>query len=268
MIVGHAFIKDTDMKILFLGDIVGPLAVDHISKDLWDYRKEKGISLVVANGENAEAGNGLAPETAELLARRGVDVITSGNHIWKLHATRSYLDKSETLIRPLNYPGACPGKGYSIAEAEGYRFLVMNVQGTAFMEPLACPFDSVEKALSQNSGRYDFALLDIHAEATSEKLALAYFFDGRINIMVGTHTHIQTADERILPKGSGYITDLGMCGVQDGILGVRNEIIIERMRTKLPVKFALKEGNPLSCGALFELDTSTGKVADVKRVTF
>lgn len=254
------------MKILFLGDIVGPAAVRHISKSLWDYRNKNRISLVIANGENAESGNGILPETAELLVKRGVDVITSGNHIWKQSAARDYLEGTETLIRPLNYPGVCPGKGYTIAEADGYRFLVMNVQGTVYMEALACPFESVERALEINKGRYDFALLDIHAEATSEKLAIAYCFDGKINIMVGTHTHVQTADERILPKGSGYITDLGMCGVQDGILGVRSDIIIDRLRTKLPAKFALKDGNPVLCGALFELDTSCGVVTDVRRV--
>ncbi len=256
------------MKILLLGDIVGPDSVGQISRNLWNYRKQKGISLVVANGENAEAGNGLLPETAKLLVKRGVDVITSGNHIWKHNALRAYLDESSSLVRPLNYPGQCPGKGYTLLEADGFRFLVMNVQGTVYMESLASPFESVENALAINKGKYDFAILDIHAEATSEKLALAYCFDGRINIMAGTHTHVQTADERVLPNGSGYITDLGMCGVQDGILGVKNEIIIERMKTKLPAKFVLKEGNPVSCGALFDLDVSNGRVISVSRVLF
>lgn len=256
------------MKILCLGDIVGPDAVAHLSKNLWSYRAEKGISLVIANGENADEGNGLSAESARELLERGVDVITGGNHIWKKNSLRSFLDSSECIVRPLNYPGVCPGKGYTISEADGYRFLVMNVQGTVYMESLSCPFESVERALSQSSGRYDFAILDIHAEATSEKLALAYCFDGRVSITVGTHTHVQTADERILPKGSGYITDLGMCGVQDGILGVENEIIIQKLRTKLPARFVLKRGQALACGALFTLDTSSGMVTSVERVSF
>ena len=256
------------MKILCLGDVVGPDAVSHLSKNLWKYRKEKGISLVIANGENADEGNGLSPESARELLDRGVDVITGGNHIWKKNSLRSFLDSSECIVRPLNYPGACPGKGYTVAEADGYRFLVMNVQGTVYMESLSCPFESVEKAISQNAGRYDFAILDIHAEATSEKLALAYYFDGRVNITVGTHTHVQTADEKILPKGSGYITDLGMCGVQDGILGVENEIIIRKLRTKLPERFVLKRGDAKACGAIFTLDTTSGKITAVERVVF
>jgi len=256
------------MKILCLGDIVGPQAVEHISKNLWNYRRQNDLSLVVANGENADEGNGISMPTAEKLLSRGIDVLTSGNHIWKKKDVYSFLDDSSYIIRPVNYPGSNPGKGCTIVDANGYRVLVINVQGTAFMEALADPFDSVDKTLRENAGNYDFAILDIHAEATSEKLALAHYFDGRISVIFGTHTHVPTADAKILPKGSGYITDLGMCGVQDGILGVEPEIIINRFRSKMPARFALKKGDPLACGALFELDADSGRVGSVKRVEF
>ena len=256
------------MKILCLGDIVGPDALAHLSRELWSYRKQKGISLVVANGENADESNGLSPTAADQLLERGVDVITTGNHIWKKNEIKAYLDRSESVIRPLNYPGSCPGKGYTLTDADGYRVLVMNVMGTVFMEPLGCPFDAVDKALSANAGRYDIAILDVHAEATSEKLALAHYFDGRVGIMYGTHTHVQTADEQILPKGSGYMTDLGMCGVQSGILGVENELIVSRLREKMPVRHKLKKGDAYACGAIFEIDPSNSRASSVERVKF
>ena len=256
------------MKILCLGDIVGPQAVDHLSGCLWSYRKEHGVSFVVANGENADEGNGISSPTAQKLLSRGVDVLTSGNHIWKKRDIYSFLDDSSYIIRPVNYPGACPGKGYTIVDADGYRALVINVQGTAFMEALDSPFDSVEKALKECEGEYDFSVLDIHAEATSEKLAIAHSVDGRINIIFGTHTHVPTADMKILPKGSGYITDLGMCGVQDGILGVEPQIIIDKMKSHMPAKFALKKGKPTACGALFDIDISSGKTNTIDRVEF
>ena len=256
------------MKILCLGDIVGPLAVNHISNKLWSFRKTNNIGFVIANGENADEGNGISRETASSLLSRGVDVITSGNHVFKKRAIYDYLEMSNCMIRPANYPSSCPGRGYTLIDADGYRALVINVQGTVFMESLACPFETVEKILERNEGDYDFAFLDIHAEATSEKIALANYFDGKISVIFGTHTHVQTADERILPGGSGYISDLGMCGVQDGVLGVRPEIIIERLKNKMPQRFELMDGTPTACGALFDLDTSSGKVKKVERVKF
>ncbi len=256
------------MKILCLGDVVGPTAVSHISKNLWSYRAKEGIDFVVANCENADEGNGLSASNAEYILSRGVDVITTGNHVWRQNSLRPFLDSSDCIVRPLNYPGSCPGKGYTVAEGGSYRILVMNVQGTVYMESLACPFESVEKALEINKGRYDFALLDIHAEATSEKLALARYFDGRVNVIFGTHTHVQTFDLSVLEKGSGYITDLGMCGVQNGILGVEEDIIIQRMKNKMPVRHLLKKGDALAKGAIFELDCLSGRVTGTKYAEF
>lgn len=230
------------MKILCLGDVVGPVATEKLCRSLWKIRKERGISFVMVNAENADAGNGLTPATARELLASGADVLTSGNHIWKKREIYNFLDDSDRLLRPANYPDENPGTGYTILDCDGWRLLVINVQGTVFMESLDCPFRTVEKILARCEGRYDLSLMDIHAEATSEKIALAHYFDGKINMIVGTHTHVPTADARILPGGSGYVTDLGMCGVTESALGVKAECIIKKLKYKTPVKFELETG--------------------------
>ncbi|MGM9637406.1 MAG: YmdB family metallophosphoesterase [Eubacteriales bacterium] len=252
-------------KILCLGDVVGPEAVDCLSKNLWNIRREFGADLVVANGENADIGNGITAASAQTLLSAGVDVITSGNHIWQKKDMRTFLDESDLILRPANYPDCNPGKGYTLVDAGGARVLVMNVQGTVFMEALSDPFGCVEKILDANRGRYDYAVLDIHAEATSEKIAIARYFDGRIHVVVGTHTHVQTADEQILPGGTGYITDLGMCGSQNGILGVATDSILARLRYKMPVKFDLAKGNVKIRGCLFGINAQNNRVEFVER---
>jgi len=259
------------MKILALGDIVGPDTVNELGKKLWKYRRDNGIDLVTANGENASRGNGLDTEAAQSILDYGVDVITGGNHIWQKQNLRSFLDSSSSIIRPLNYPASSAGNGYTVVSCAGMRVLVMNVSGTVYMESLSCPFDAVEKVLKTEAGRYDISLLDIHAEATSEKLALARYFDGRINAVYGTHTHVTTADEQVLPRGTGYITDLGMCGPTNSILGVKSEIIINKLRTKMPVRFEFADGEIKFNGVIFDFDSSDihkVKLIDVKRVSF
>jgi metallophosphoesterase (TIGR00282 family) len=183
-----------------------------------------------------------------------------------LHA---FLDNTPNdIIRPANYPAACPGCGYTIRDVCGWRALCINVNGTTFMEPLDSPFEAVEKILNREAGKYDFALLDIHAEATSEKLAIARAFDGRVSVMFGTHTHVPTADECVLPRGSGYITDLGMSGPVDSILGTKIEAVLTKMRYHMPAHFTVAEGEIAICGALFTLDPSTGKCVKVERIKF
>lgn len=257
-----------NFKILAIGDVVGPEAVKYISERLWAYRKENGINMVVCNAENSASGNGLDIESADTLLASGCDVLTGGNHSFKRREIRRYLEMSRSVVRPANYPYGTPGNGYTFASIDGYRVLVINVLGTIYLEPLACPFGTVERILERESGRYDFAVLDIHAEATSEKIAMGRYFDGRVNVIFGTHTHVPTADTMILPKGSGYVTDLGMSGPPDGVLGVRADIIIEKLRCKLPVKFELAEGATEVQAVLFTLDTTSGRVTAVKRVTF
>ncbi len=255
------------MKILAIGDVVGPAAIEYMATKLRNFISAERISLTLVNGENASVGNGLYRADAEAILDAGADVITGGNHIWQKKDLRDFLDTSERMIRPANYPSANPGNGYTIADADGYRVLVMNVMGVIYGEALADPFETVERILKREEGNYDIAALDIHAETTSEKYALARYFDGRINVIYGTHTHVPTADEQILPRGSGYITDLGMTGPHDSILGVKSECIIHKLTTKLPTKFEIAENDLRVNGAMFELDPSTGKVSKVTRVT-
>ncbi|MBE6717711.1 MAG: YmdB family metallophosphoesterase [Ruminococcaceae bacterium] len=258
------------MKILALGDIVSPLAVEELGKRLWSYRKQEKIDFVVANGENASRGNGLDAEMARQILDYGVDVITGGNHIWQKNSLREFLDSSKYIVRPLNFPSRSAGNGYTVVDCSGVKVMVMNVSGTVYMESLSCPFGAVEAVLEREKGKYDVALLDIHAEATGEKYALARYFDGRIHGIFGTHTHVQTADEQILPKGSGYITDLGMCGPKNSILGVKSEIIIEKMITKMPVRFEFAEGEIEFSGVIFDFDTTGNetKIVGIRRIKF
>jgi len=257
------------MNILCIGDIVGPQAVEFVTKNLWKIRKEYAISFVVANGENADLGNGLMEATAKLLLQSGVDVITSGNHIWQKSGIYPFLDDCRYLLRPANYPSTNPGHGWVIVDADGCRVLVMNVQGLVYMdESLSSPFDAIDSILAKNKGEYDIAVLDIHAEATSEKAALAHYFDGRVDIICGTHTHVQTADERILPGGSAFITDLGMCGVQNSALGVKYEPIIRKLRTGMPQRFELAVGEITMNSVIFVHNQQNSKIELVKRVNF
>lgn len=254
------------MKILAIGDVVGVAAAEFLEANLWKIRSMLSADFVAANCENVCEIHGLSSEHAELLLRGGVDVITSGNHIWSRRDIYSVLDDNNHVLRPANYPSGNPGRGHTILDAQGYRILCINVQGTVFFEPLANPFLTVEKILRDEEGRYDFAVLDIHAEATSEKIAVSLYFDGRISAVWGTHTHVQTADEKILPLGTGYITDLGMTGPENGILGAEKDPVIAKFLTNMPQRFAVASGETVVCGALFDIDTSSGKVTSVKRL--
>ena len=244
------------IKILAVGDVVGRCGSEYIRKNLWRIRKENGIDICIVNGENSAPGNGITKESAQLLFVSGADIITTGNHVFRRSEVYTYLDDCEKVIRPANYPKSSPGFGYGVFDISGVKVLCMNLLGTVYSESLACPFDTAQSILDREKGNYDIAICDIHAEATSEKLALAYDFDGRINIVFGTHTHIQTNDARVLPGGTGYITDLGMTGVLESVLGVKKEIVIKKLRTKMPVRFEEADGKCIFNGAVFEYDTN------------
>ena len=243
-----------EYKILCLGDIVGEDAVNRVLTRLPAYIKENKVDFVVANGENAlmGKGNGKSPAIAQSLNMAGVDVITGGNHSFASQSVYSFLDECNYLLRPANYPAECPGMGYTIVDGGGKRVLVMNVSGRIYMsESLGDPFLSVNKMLESAKGKYDISVLDVHAEATSEKFCIASAFDGIVNVVVGTHTHVPTADLRILPGGTGYITDLGMCGPENSSLGVKTEIALKKLRSGMPVRFELSK-NPIRLeGAMF-----------------
>ena len=255
------------LNLLCIGDVVGPDAVEYLQKNLWALRRETEADFVVVNAENAAVGNGTDPQAARALFEAGADVLTGGNHSYQKRSFYDYLESEPRALRPANYTASCPGSGYGIFNCRGYRLLCINVSGTAFLQPLACPFETVEKILVRESGRYDLALLDIHAEATSEKIALAHAFDGKIAVIYGTHTHVQTADERILPHGTGYLTDLGMTGCeQDSVLGVRADCIIDYLKTKMPCRFLPATGPVSLHGALFSVDPETAKTVALRRI--
>lgn len=256
------------MKILAIGDVVGKKALEHLSHTLWNKRRELGADMVAVNGENASDIYGVSADDAELLLSSGADLITLGNHAFGRRDIYNMLCDSESIIRPANYPPLAPGSGYTILNVNGWKILCINVAGTALMESLACPFATVDRILEREKGNYDLALMDIHAESTSEKIALARYFDGRISVMFGTHTHVATADEQILPCGSGYITDIGMTGPTNGIIGSDAKAVIERMRTKISCRLTVADGPIEASGALFDVDTSTGKVRSVTRIKF
>ena len=255
------------MKILCLGDVVGPRSIDYLRKNISAFKQKNSVDIVIANGENASVGNGLNKSDAVDLLSSGVDVITSGNHIWQKYDIQPFLDECEYIVRPANYPFSCPGKGSTIYNYKGIRILIMNVCGVEYGENLLSPFDSVEKMLCENEGKYDISVLDVHAETTSEKIALARYFDSRISIIFGTHTHVQTNDAVILPGGTAYITDLGMTGPIDGILGVKSELVIKKLRSRMPVKFQVADGEIKANGALFTLDNNF-KAQKVEAIVF
>ena len=257
------------MRILAIGDVTSPGGICHLENNLWRIRRERKIDFCVVNGENAAFVTGISPELADQLLKSGADVITGGNHTLRNRSAFEYLDDTKEMLRPINFGKSAPGRGYTILDANGYRILVINAMGNVHIEPvLDSPYGFIDEVLLEERGNYDFSVLDIHAEATGEKGAVAYSFDGKINVIFGTHTHVQTADETILPKGTGYITDVGMCGESLGILGMEPNSVISRMRTKIANKFKSATGACVANGAIFTLDTTTGKVTDIERISF
>lgn len=258
-----------NLKILVIGDVTSPKGLEHLKKNLWNFRKTNGIDFCVVNGENASFVTGISPEGAVELLRAGADCITGGNHTMQNKAAYTYLDETAEILRPINFGDSAPGRGYTILDANGYRILVISAMGNVHIEPvLDNPFGFIDSVLREERGNYDFSILDIHAEATGEKLAIGYGYDGRINIIFGTHTHVKTADLQILPHGTGYITDVGMCGESGGVIGMDAECVVERMRTRLPKKFTPASGAPIADGAIFTLNESDGKVTAVQSVKF
>lgn len=251
------------MRFLILGDIVGKKTVEYLSKTLWEMRREKKIDMVIANGENATDIMGLSAEDAQTLLDSGVDVLTGGNHTLHNYSLYPMLEDSKCVLRPLNLPAAAPGNGETVAEVNGYRILVLNLVGMMNMEHSGNFFEVVDRAIARNAGGYDFCIVDLHAEATAEKQALGYYLDGRVTALVGTHTHVQTADESILPQGTAYITDLGMCGPTGGILGTDRNVILRRMTTGTPQKFKVADGALALHGVI--VTAENGKATAIER---
>ncbi len=255
------------MKILAIGDIVGTRAIKYLSRNLWKLRDERKIDFVIANGENASEIHGVSAADAQAILDAGVDFITLGNHTWNKRDIYAFLDtNSDKIIRPANYPGSAPGYGYFIANVQGYRVLIMNVLGQVFLEPVGDPFETVECILAREEGNFDLSILDFHAEATSEKYAMARVFDGKVNFIFGTHTHVPTADAHIMPCGSAYVTDLGMTGPRNGVLGVDAARTISKMRTHMPTQFIVADGDISADAVIIETDGAT--VSKIERIVF
>lgn len=241
------------MRILCMGDAVGDGGVEYLRRGrlLSRLRRENEADLVIVNGENSAAGNGISRDSAEALFDAGADVITGGNHTFRRRDVAEYLDDAPYVLRPANYPDAAPGHGFCVIDCAGVRVLVVNLIGCVFMESQDSPFTVADRILAQMQGKYDLSVFDIHAEATSEKMALAAYLDGRASAVFGTHTHVATADAQILPRGTGYITDLGMCGSHAGILGVSTDVILRKYLVRTPVTFTPAVGREEAHGVLF-----------------
>lgn len=256
-------------RILCLGDVVGRPGRSALKQHLAALRRERGIGLIIANGENAAGGVGIDAGTADEIFAAGVDIITLGDHTWQKREFRDYLTANENpCIRPANYPAGAPGHGWTVWQGEnGPSVGVMNLMGRVFIGgALDCPFGMADELIDSHLSGCDLIVCDFHAEATSEKVAMGRYLDGKVCVVFGTHTHVQTADEQILPGGTGYISDLGMCGVKDGVIGMDSEVALERFISGLPAAYKLAKGSVLLCGAIFEIDLETKHTVRVERL--
>ena len=253
------------MNVLAIGDVVGTAGCRFLRERLPALKKQENIDLVIANGENSADGNGITPVSAEHLFTSGVDIITAGNHTFRRKEVYGKFDECPFLIRPANYPeGTTPGRGYTVFDLGRTQAAVINLMGCMYMEALDDPYKVIDGILKKLDTK--IIILDFHAEATAEKLALAYYLDGRISAMFGTHTHVQTADERILPKGTGYITDVGMTGPTESVLGVKSELAIKKFKDKLPVRFETDTGSCHADCIKYTIDDKTGRTKLLKRM--
>lgn len=255
------------MKVLLIGDIIGSPGRNAVADLLPSLLLTHSPDLVIANGENAAGGFGITPEVADNLFSLGIDLITTGNHIWKHKEIVSYIDLTERLLRPANYPQGNPGRGALAFKARnGLKVGVINVVGRVFMEPADCPFTTLDREIAKIGPETKIIVVDVHAEATSEKVAIGWYLDGRVSAVLGTHTHVPTADERILPLGTAYITDVGMTGPRDSVIGLKKEMAIERFVTLMPVRFEVAKGQVQLNGVLVELDPNSGQAKMIQRL--
>ena len=254
------------MRLLVVGDVVGRLGRKAFARYTRELKEKYKIDLVIVNGENSAGGKGISRKSLDELYRAGADIVTSGNHVWDNREINGFIDDEPYLVRPANYPEGAQGKGWCIYPFKSANLAVVNMSGRTFMPDMDCPFQKIEEVLSEIGQEEDIILLDFHAETTSEKMAMGFYLDGRVQAVVGTHTHIQTADERILPQGTAYITDLGMVGPWNSVLGVKPEIIIQKFTTCRPVRFDLAEGPAVYSAVVIDIDTNTKKAVSIERV--
>jgi metallophosphoesterase (TIGR00282 family) len=251
-----------------LGDVVGRPGLRTLFAQLPSLQKKLNADLVVANGENAQAGFGIGREEMDSMLSSGVGLITSGNHVWERREAAELLGSEACLLRPANYPAGLPGKGLQHIRGRNFEWVVINLQGREGLYPIDCPFKAADELVGRAQREHPAAMIvvDFHAESPEEKEALGWYLDGRASVIAGTHTHVQTADERILPKGTGYITDLGMTGPVDSVIGVKREICIKRSLTQIPYKMETAEGDACLSGAAFSIDSSSGRCLSIERI--
>lgn len=254
------------MKTLMIGDCVGRAGRKILTQKLAELRRTWEVELIVLNVENAAGGFSITTSVAQELFAAGVDVMTSGNHIFDKKEALELIKKEPRLLRPVNYVPTLPGSGVWTGEVAGVPVAVLNVQGRVFMPPSDDPFRAMDAALAALDPQYKIILVDMHAETTAEKIAMGRYLDGRVSAVVGTHTHVATADEQILPKGTAYITDLGMTGPHDGVIGMQSSLVLERFLSGLNVRFEVSEGDIQLNGLLIEIDDATGRALHVQRV--
>lgn len=255
------------IRLLFLGDIVGEPGRRAVIEHVPAFRKQRGVDFVVVNGENAAGGRGITPKIGISLLRAGVSVITSGDHIWDQPEVVDFIENEPRLLRPLNYPGGSPGQGSVVIPTDKGEIGVMNVMGRAFVQPtLDNPFNVIDAEVDRLRERTKVLFVDIHAETTSEKIAMGRMLDGRVSAVVGTHTHVQTADEQIFPGGTAFLCDAGMCGPVVSVLGRSIDPVVRRFRTSLPCRFPVAKGPVSLCGALVDIDADSGRALAIERI--
>ncbi|OGW85660.1 MAG: metallophosphoesterase [Omnitrophica bacterium RIFCSPLOWO2_01_FULL_45_10] len=255
------------MKILFIGDTVGSPGRQAIKELVPKIKKREKIEFVIANGENVAGGSGVTPQLADELFGYGVDCITSGDHIWKRKEILDYIESEKRLLRPANYPKEAPGLGSTVLKSEsGTNIGVINLIGRVFMLTVECPFRVAKEHVDKIKDKARIIIVDMHAEATSEKIALGWYLDGMVSAVIGTHTHVQTADERVLPNGTAFISDAGMTGPFDSVIGRKKEQILTRFITQMPARFEMAEGDVRLNGVILDIDEKTGKANSIRRV--
>lgn len=254
------------VKALFLGDVCGQPGCRALFMGLKQLIKDYHADVVITNGENAADGFGITPDLAEQMRNSGVDIITSGNHIWQKREIIPMLKNQEWILRPANYPPKVPGRGFTIFEAKKVKVGVLNLQGRKSLPSTDCPFRVGKDIIQQLRSKTHVIIVDFHAENTEEKEALGIYLDGQVSAVLGTHTHVQTADERILPKGTAYITDVGMTGPEMSVIGSRPDLSLERQLTQMPIKSEILDDSTMINGVLLSIDTETGKAEKIERV--
>ncbi len=256
------------MRILFIADIVGKPGRKAVCETIPRIVSGRDIDLVIANCENAAAGFGVTREVVEELYECNIDVLTSGNHVWDKKEATEFIGEYETFLRPANYPPGVPGRGaVAVPTPSGKYVGVLNLMGRIFMQPLDCPFRAAEREIERLREKTSIIIVDFHAEATSEKKALGWFLDGKVSAVLGTHTHVQTADEEVLPGGTAYVTDTGMTGSFDSVIGVKKETVMERFLTQMPNKFDVAKNDLRMQGAIIDVDAATGRSTGIERLS-